>query len=79
MYSREVVGVTAGMLQLPLTSDNRLKFAHHPRFAAEVVSGEERVDARDAAKMKANDEVSEILARDHTVGMLADQDKVWLE
>lgn len=70
------------MSQLPLrpdNSDSRFEFAHHPRLAAEVVRGEERVDARNATKVKANDEVSKILARDHTVGMLADQDKVWLE
>lgn len=60
-------------------SDGRFKVAHHPRLAAEVVRGEERVDARDPTKVKADDEVPEILAGHHAVGMLADQDEVWLE
>lgn len=29
--------------------------------------------------MKADHKVPEVLARDHAVGVLADQDKVWLE
>lgn len=57
----------------------QLKIAYHPRFAAEVVDGEERVDAGDAAEMKADDKVSEVLTGDHAVGVLANQDEVWLE
>lgn len=53
--------------------------AYHPRFAAEVINGEEGVDAGDAAEVKADHKVPEVLARDHAVGVLADQDKVWLE
>lgn len=57
----------------------QLKFAYHPRFAAEVVDGEERVDARDATEMKADHKVPEVLTGDHAVGVLANQDEVWLE
>lgn len=53
--------------------------AYHPRFAAEVVDGEERVDAWDATKMQANHKVPEVLTGDHAVGMLPNQDEVWLE
>ena len=56
-----------------------LKSAYHPRFAAEVVDGEEGVDARDAAEMHADHKVPEVLAGDHAVGVLANQDEVWLE
>lgn len=56
-----------------------LETAYHPRFAAEVVDGEERVDARDATEMKANHQVPEVLPWDHAVGVLANQDEVWLE
>lgn len=67
----------------PIGSDVTAAFngpvAHHPRLAAEIVRGEERVDARDPAKVKADDEVPEILARHHAVGMLADKDEVWHE
>ena len=55
------------------------KTAYHPRFATEVVDGEERVDARDATKVKADHKVPEVLTGDHAVGVLANQDKVWLE
>lgn len=55
------------------------QIAYHPRFAAEVVDGEERVDAWDATKMKANHKVPEVLTGDHAVGMLPNQDEVWLE
>lgn len=48
-----------------------LKLTYHPGFAAEVVDGEERVDARDATKMQANHKVPKVLARNHAVGMLA--------
>lgn len=57
----------------------QLKIAYHPRFAAEVVDGEERVAARDAAEMQADHKVPEILTGDHAVGVLANQDEVWLE
>lgn len=53
--------------------------AYHPRLAAEIVDGEERVDTWDAAKMQADDEVPEVLTRNHAVGMLANQNEVWLE
>ena len=53
--------------------------AYHPRFAAEVVDGEERVAALDAAEMQTDHEVPEILAGDHAVGVLANQDEVGLE
>lgn len=56
-----------------------LKITYHPRFAAEVVDGEERVDAGDATKMQANYKVPEVLSWDHAVGVLANQDKVGLE
>ncbi|KAG7234536.1 hypothetical protein INR49_003922 [Caranx melampygus] len=45
----------------------------------EVVDGEERVDAGDSAKVQSDYEVPEILTRDHAVGVLANQDEVWLE
>lgn len=57
----------------------QLKAAYHPRFAAEVVDGEERVDAWDSTEMKADHEVPEVLTGDHAVGVLANQDEVWLE
>lgn len=53
--------------------------AYHPRFAAEVVDGEERVAAWDTAEMQADHKVPEILTGDHAVGVLADQDEVGLE
>lgn len=57
----------------------QLKSTYHPRFAAEVVDGEDGVDARDAAEMQADHEVPEVLAGDHAVGVLANQDEVCLE
>lgn len=57
----------------------QLKIAYHPRFAAEVVDGEERVAAWDAAEMQADHKVPEILTGDHAVGVLANQDEVWLK
>ncbi len=62
-----------------LSRAEELKTAYHPRLAAEVVDGEERVDARDATKVKADHEVPEVLTGDHAVGMLANQDEVWLK
>lgn len=56
-----------------------LRIAYHPRFAAEVVDGEERVDARDTTKMQADHKVPEVLTGDHAVGMLAKHDEVRLE
>lgn len=55
-----------------------LKSAYHPRFAAEVVDGEERVDTWDSTKVQTDHEVPEVLTWDHTVGVLTDQDKVRL-
>lgn len=52
---------------------------YHPGFAAEVVNGVERVDARDTSEMQTDHEVPEVLPGDHAVGMLANQDKVWLK
>lgn len=57
----------------------QLKTAYHPWFAAEVVDGEDRVDARNATEMQADHKVPEVLTGDHAVGVLANQDKVWLE
>jgi len=56
-----------------------LHVAYHPRLAAEVVDGEERVAARHAAEMQADHQVPEVLPGDHAVGVLADQDEVRLE
>lgn len=53
--------------------------AYHPRFAAEVVDGIKGVDTRDPAEMKADHKVPEVLAGNHAVGVLTDEDKVWLE
>lgn len=52
---------------------------HHPGFAAEVVDGEERVNAGNGAVVQADHEVPEVLARGHAVGVLANQHKIWLE
>lgn len=52
---------------------------YHPRFAAEVVDGIKRVDTRHPAEMKADHKVPEVLAGDHAVGVLTDEDKVRLE
>lgn len=52
---------------------------YHPRFAAEVVDGIKGVDTRDPAEMKADHKVPEVLAGDHAVGVLTDEDKVRLE
>lgn len=52
---------------------------YHPRFAAEIVDGIKRVDTWDPAEMKADHKVPEVLAGNHAVGMLTDEDKVRLE
>lgn len=52
---------------------------YHPRFAAEVVDGIKGVDTRDPTEMKADHKVPEVLAGDHAVGVLTDEDKVRLE
>lgn len=52
---------------------------YHPRFAAEVVDGIKGVDTRDPAKMKADHKVPKVLAGNHAVCVLTDEDKVWLE
>lgn len=56
-----------------------VRAAYRPRLVAQVVDGREGVDARDAAVLQPNDQVAEIFVLGHTVGMLADEDKVWLE
>lgn len=61
------------------SSARSLRVAYHPRFAAEVVDGEERVETWHAAEMQADHEVPEVLAREHAVCVLPDQDKVRLE
>lgn len=57
----------------------QVMITHHPGFAAEVVDGEQGVDAGDSPVLKANHQAPEVFARSHAVGMLANQDKVWLE
>lgn len=72
-------GTRTTFVQVKVDQREPLKIAYHPWFAAEVVDGEDRVDARDAAKVQADHKVPEVFAGDHAVGMLPDQDKVWLE
>lgn len=72
-------GLTTPLCGLKYSKGCSKKIAYHPGFAAEVVDGEERVDARNAAEMQANHKVPEVLTGDHTVGVLANQDKVWFE
>lgn len=55
------------------------KGTHHPGFAAEVVDGEERVNAGNGAEVQADHEAPEVLSRGHAVGVLADQNKIWPE
>lgn len=52
---------------------------YHPGLAAEVVDGVERVDGVEAAVLEADDEAAEIFPQSHAVGVLPDQDKIWLE
>lgn len=52
---------------------------YHPGLAAEVVDGVEGVDGVNAAVLEANDEAAEVFPQCHAVGVLADQDKIWLE
>lgn len=52
---------------------------YHPGLAAEVVDGVEGVDSRQPSVLEADDQASVVFAQRHAVGMLADQDEVWLE
>lgn len=56
-----------------------VRVAYRPRLVAQVVDGREGVDARDAAVLQPDDQVAEIFVLGHTVGMLTDEYKVWLE
>lgn len=56
-----------------------LRIAYHPRFAAEIVDGEERVNARDATEMQANHKIPVVLTGEHAICVLPNQDKVRLE
>lgn len=53
--------------------------AYRPRLVTQVVDGREGVDARDASILQSDDQVAKILVLGHTVGMLTDEYKVWLE
>lgn len=71
--------LTAFQTGRPWSSRGRGRATHHPRFAAEVVDGVKRVDTGDPAEVEADHKVPEVLAGDHAVGVLTDEDKVRLE
>lgn len=52
---------------------------YHPRLAAEVVDGIEGVDGGQPSILEADDQAAVVFAQGHAVGVLADQDEVWLE
>ena len=64
---------------LPDPSRSACPVTYHPGLAAEVVDGVERVDSRQPSILQADDQAAVVLPQGHAVGMLADQDEVWLE
>lgn len=51
----------------------------HPRLAAEVVYGVERVDSRKPSILEADDQASVVLSQGHAIGMLSNQNEVRFE
>lgn len=56
-----------------------LASTYHPGLAAEVVDGVEGVDGGQPSILQADDQAAVVFAQGHAVGVLADQDEVWLE
>lgn len=52
---------------------------YHPGFAAEVVDGEERVNTWNGSILQTDHQIPEILSWSHAVGMLSNEDKIWLD
>lgn len=64
---------------LPLCSRSAWPVTYHPGLAAEVVHGVERVDSGQPSILEADDQAAVVFTQGHAVGVLADQDEVWLE
>lgn len=56
-----------------------LLYAYCPRLVTKIIDGLEGVDARDAAVLQTDDQVAKIFILGHTEGVLANENKVWLE
>lgn len=55
------------------------RVTHHPGFAAEVVDGEERVNTGNSTVLQTHHQIPEVFSWRHAVGMLTNQNKIWLE
>lgn len=68
---------TTSCLQVPSRWTDLVTY--HPRLAAEVVYGVERVDRRKPSILQADDQAPVVLSQGHAVGMLSNQDEVRFE